>query len=307
MAPSSPRGSVHSGSPWAMGLQPTAVFYPSPRSSFDSASMGLPGYYPSPRGSFDAASWPPPVYDGPGYDPRDHGRRMYQEYMALNSPREDYRDPVPRPAYHDPRQEYHRGAPEPPQGQDRQDGPVKARKAQAARSGPPPATAQGDVPAKSAPKRRQSGGGFKSGATMGPSGTVDFASLAREAGNGQWSDPDFRPDDSSLWIDPRQPGGGAIGGILQMKIGWKRASELSSQAGLFFDDLEDESGEGGAEANDIMQGTLGDCYFLSSLAILCTSKGLGLVEKLFICQVCCGSLKIHRCRSFDVGHHHIVP
>ena len=120
---------------------------------------------------------------------------------------------------------------------------------------------------------------------MGPAGTVDFASLAREAADSQWSDPDFRPDDSSLWIDPRRPGGGAIGGILQMEISWKRVSELSSHAGLFFDDLEDESGEGGAEANDIIQGTLGDCYFLSSLAILCTSKGLGLVEKLFICQV----------------------
>ena len=69
-----------------------------------------------------------------------------------------------------------------------------------------------------------------------------------------------------------------------LQIGWKRCSELSSQPGLFFDDEEDESGDGGAEANDIIQGTLGDCYFLSSLAILCTSKGLGLVEKLFVSQ-----------------------
>ena len=69
------------------------------------------------------------------------------------------------------------------------------------------------------------------------------------------------------------------------QVGWKRCSELSSQPGLFLDDEEDESGDGGAEANDIIQGTLGDCYFLSSLAILCTSKGLGLVEKLFVSQV----------------------
>jgi hypothetical protein len=68
------------------------------------------------------------------------------------------------------------------------------------------------------------------------------------------------------------------------QVGWKRAHELSQSPALFYDDAEDESGDGGAEANDIIQGTLGDCYFLSSLAILCTSKGLGLVEKLFVCQ-----------------------
>ena len=67
-------------------------------------------------------------------------------------------------------------------------------------------------------QRRQSGSGFVAGATMGPTGTVDFASLARSAGGGQWSDPDFKPDDSSLWIDPQQPGGGAIGGILSMQV-----------------------------------------------------------------------------------------
>ena len=197
--------------------------------------------------------------------------------MALGSPREDYRDPVPHPAYHRSRHEYDQ---EPRQ---EQDAPVSKKKApQAARSAAPP-SAQSKESAR-LPNRRQSSTGFKKGSTMGPVGTVDFASLASSAGSGEWRDPDFTPDDSSLWIDPRQAGGGAIGGILQMQIGWSRVSELSSNAGLFFDDLEDESGEGGAEANDIIQGTLGDCYFLSSLAILCTSKGLGLVEKLFVCQ-----------------------
>jgi hypothetical protein len=68
------------------------------------------------------------------------------------------------------------------------------------------------------------------------------------------------------------------------QVVWKRAQEISQSPALFYDDAEDESGDGGAEANDIIQGTLGDCYLLSSLAILCTSKGLGLVEKLFVSQ-----------------------
>lgn len=54
-------------------------------------------------------------------------------------------------------------------------------------------------------QRRAGGGGFVAGSTMGPAGTVDFASLANSSG-GMWSDPDFRPDNSSLWIDERQPG-----------------------------------------------------------------------------------------------------
>ena len=120
---------------------------------------------------------------------------------------------------------------------------------------------------------------------MAPAGHVDFAGLAQSAMSrgGLWVDPDFGPDDSSLWID-RPNRDGAIGGICGRQIGWKRITELSPKPELFIDDVEDESGDGGAEANDIMQGTLGDCYFLSSLAILCTSKGHGLVERLFVCQ-----------------------
>ena len=155
--------------------------------------------------------------------------------------------------------------------------------------GGPPSQQQQQQRPGSSYQKRASAGGFVAGSTMGPAGTVDFASLAR-GGGGMWSDPDFRPNDSALWIDPRQPGGGAIGGILSVTISWKRAHELAQanvrggKAALFYDDAEDESGDGGAEANDIIQGTLGDCYFLSSLAILCTSKGLGLVEKLFVSQ-----------------------
>ena len=70
----------------------------------------------------------------------------------------------------------------------------------------------------SAYQRRQGVGGFVAGSTLGPAGSVDFASLARGAGGGLWSDPDFKPGDKALWIDPRQPGGGAIGGIMGMNV-----------------------------------------------------------------------------------------
>jgi hypothetical protein len=92
--------------------------------------------------------------------------------------------------------------------------------------GPQPQTYQQPAPPpqQQAPRptsgyqRRQGGSGFVAGSTMGPAGTVDFAGLVRGAGGGLWSDPDFRPDDSAIWIDPRRPGGGAIGGILQLKV-----------------------------------------------------------------------------------------
>ena len=69
---------------------------------------------------------------------------------------------------------------------------------------------------------------------------------------------------------------------LNLQVVWKRCSQLSSKAQLFYDDVEDTSGDGGAEANDIIQGQLGDCYFLSALSILCTTKKSNLVDKLFV-------------------------
>ena len=106
----------------------------------------------------------------------------------------------------------------PPQGYGGYGGPPQGA------YGGPPQTYQQPPPPQQQPRptsgyqRRQSSGGYKAGSTMGPAGTVDFGGLVRSQGDGQWSDPDFKPDDSSIWIDPRQPGGGAIGGILQLKV-----------------------------------------------------------------------------------------
>lgn len=76
----------------------------------------------------------------------------------------------------------------------------------------------------------------------------------------------------------------------RVQVKWVRPNELkaTTNAKLFIDDP-NEDGDGGAEANDIMQGPLGDCYLLSSLGILCSSPN-GLVTKLFI-----------ECEYFDQG------
>ena len=44
---------------------------------------------------------------------------------------------------------------------------------------------------------------------MGPSGTVDFDDLVRQAG-GMFVDPDFPTDDSSIYTDGQRSGFGAI-------------------------------------------------------------------------------------------------
>lgn len=51
---------------------------------------------------------------------------------------------------------------------------------------------------------------------------------------------------------------------------------------LFQDDANDDSGVGGAEANDIKQGPIGNCYFLSALSIMCGCRELDLVPRLFV-------------------------
>jgi hypothetical protein len=57
------------------------------------------------------------------------------------------------------------------------------------------------------------------GCTCGYAGTVDWYALATGCNpNNEWTDPDFGHDETALWIDPDQPGGGAIGAILDMDV-----------------------------------------------------------------------------------------
>ena len=69
----------------------------------------------------------------------------------------------------------------------------------------------------------------------------------------KWTDPDFPPQLSSL-INKKHD----AGNLTQMRqVEWRRASDLFEDPQIFTD---------GIHPNDIKQGSLGDCYFLSCLA-----------------------------------------
>jgi Ca2+-binding EF-hand superfamily protein len=80
----------------------------------------------------------------------------------------------------------------------------------------------------------------------------------------KWEDPDFPAVSKSLY--PTEPSKAAP--ITQ----WRRASELSSNPRLFVDTIDE---------GDVMQGALGDCWFLSALSVLATSPD-DLVRNLFV-------------------------
>jgi len=97
-------------------------------------------------------------------------------------------------------------------------------------------------------------------------------------GSAAWTDPLFKPEKSSLcpidkngkWVLPEDVIDSDIKGW--DKIIWARAEEiLDTQNYKIF--------EKGTSANDINQGNIGDCYFLSAIASLC--KFPKLIDRLF--------------------------
>lgn len=70
-----------------------------------------------------------------------------------------------------------------------------------------------------------------------------------------YTDPDFPPEQSSLW-DPTID---EVDEAQYKSFSWKRASLIYNPCYIF---------EDGVEPNDINQGALGDCYFLAALSSL---------------------------------------
>ena len=79
----------------------------------------------------------------------------------------------------------------------------------------------------------------------------EIRSACLEAGE-LWTDPEFPPDDGSLFFSDRQYG-----------IEWRRPHELVEEPRLM---------EGGGDRFDINQGELGDCWLLAAMANLVMDK-----------------------------------
>lgn len=70
-----------------------------------------------------------------------------------------------------------------------------------------------------------------------------------------FTDPEFPPAQSSVYIDPTK----------KKEVIWKRPNELVEEPQLFVD---------GASANDVTQGILGNCWFVSACSALTHNEDL---------------------------------
>lgn len=80
----------------------------------------------------------------------------------------------------------------------------------------------------------------------------------------KFEDPEFPAAASSIYKTGAGP-------HIDKIAGWKRPSELAPSPKLFVD---------GVEAGDVIQGALGDCYFLGSISVIATRKDL--LQPLFV-------------------------
>ena len=107
-------------------------------------------------------------------------------------------------------------------------------------------------------------------------------------GNQPWTDPLFKaekkslcPFDSKGWVLPEDVWESDVDGW--EKIKWCRAAEIFDSEN--FHVFEQGGDKDKITANDIQQGSIGDCYFLSVIGSLCnlkTKNGEKLIEDLFL-------------------------
>ena len=100
--------------------------------------------------------------------------------------------------------------------------------------------------------------------------TNQFKELLAKAGSQPWTDDEFQPIDASL-VDKFNSSNPDFG----QGVEWLRSTAIPSLSGegleLFKDKIEDK---------DILQGQLGDCYFLVALA--CLTEFPERVRKIFV-------------------------
>lgn len=95
---------------------------------------------------------------------------------------------------------------------------------------------------------------------MAPEAAAQFQRIISECQRSgkKFTDPDFPPTDRSLYRDPSRPSNSSC-------TGWKRLGELSAKPQMFKD---------GVEAGDVIQGQLGDCWFLGALSVVAEREKL---------------------------------
>ena len=86
----------------------------------------------------------------------------------------------------------------------------------------------------------------------------------------KWEDPDFGPQPNDNGSGSKKAIYGEYGnaeniGINVNNISWYGIKEINENATFFYD---------GAESNDVMQGALGDCWFISALSVIATKDYL---------------------------------
>ena len=86
----------------------------------------------------------------------------------------------------------------------------------------------------------------------------------------KWVDPDFGPQENDNGRGNRKSIFGNLGstealGINPDYIEWYSIKDINEEATFFYD---------GTESNDVMQGSLGDCWFISALSIIATKDYL---------------------------------
>ena len=94
--------------------------------------------------------------------------------------------------------------------------------------------------------------------------------LMESLGDLKWIDPDFGPQPNDNGKGSKKSIFGDVGSASSLKlrpeyIEWYTINEINENATFFYD---------GTESNDVMQGILGDCWFISALSVIATKDYL---------------------------------